>query len=75
MVTDTIDRFTEQGVLTQSGELLEADIIVTATGFDLSILGDIEFAKDGQPIHVLRWSSSCSDDAASQKIGRGYPCL
>jgi cation diffusion facilitator CzcD-associated flavoprotein CzcO len=50
VVTDHIDRFTEKGILLKSGEVLEADIIVTATGFNLSILGDIAFEIDGQPL-------------------------
>ena len=53
VVTDEIDRFTDKGVLLKSGELLEADIIVTATGFNLSVLGDIPFDIDGEPIN---WS-------------------
>jgi len=50
VVTDHIDRFTEQGVLTTSGELIEADIIITATGFNLSVMGDIAFEVDGEPV-------------------------
>ncbi|HEX9259055.1 MAG TPA: NAD(P)/FAD-dependent oxidoreductase, partial [Acidimicrobiales bacterium] len=50
MVTDEIDTFTEKGILTKSGEELEADIIITATGFKLSILGDIPFTVDGVPV-------------------------
>jgi cation diffusion facilitator CzcD-associated flavoprotein CzcO len=50
VVTDHIDRFTEKGILLKSGEVLEADIIVTATGFNLSILGDIAFEVDGKPL-------------------------
>ncbi len=50
MVTDHIDRFTEKGILTQSGELLEADLIVTATGFQPCSLGDIKFVIDGKPL-------------------------
>ena len=38
VVTDEIDRFTENGILLKSGKELEADIIVTATGFNLSCL-------------------------------------
>jgi len=51
MVTDEIDRFTPKGILTKSGELLEADIIVTATGFNMSVLGDINFEIDGKPLN------------------------
>ena len=50
VVTDEIDRFTESGILLKSGKLLEADIIVTATGFNLNVLGDIDFVIDGKPL-------------------------
>jgi cation diffusion facilitator CzcD-associated flavoprotein CzcO len=50
VVTDEIDRFTEAGILLKSGNVLEADIIVTATGFNLCILGDIAFTIDGKPL-------------------------
>ena len=50
VVTDEIDKFTEAGILLKSGKLLEADIIITATGFDLNVLGDIEFTVDSKPL-------------------------
>jgi cation diffusion facilitator CzcD-associated flavoprotein CzcO len=50
VVTDEIESFTETGVQLTSGEHLEADIIVTATGFDLSVLGDIAFSIDDAPL-------------------------
>jgi cation diffusion facilitator CzcD-associated flavoprotein CzcO len=50
VVTDEIDRFTEKGILLKSRKELEADIIVTATGFNLCANGDIEFASDGKPL-------------------------
>jgi cation diffusion facilitator CzcD-associated flavoprotein CzcO len=50
VVTDEIERFTEKGILLKSGKELEADIIVTATGFNLSPNGDIDFAIDGKPL-------------------------
>jgi cation diffusion facilitator CzcD-associated flavoprotein CzcO len=50
VVTDEIDRFTKAGILLKSGETLEADIIVTATGFNLNVLGDIAFEIDGKPL-------------------------
>ena len=46
VVTDEIERFTSKGLLLKSGEELGADTIVTATGFNLSVLGDIEFSID-----------------------------
>jgi cation diffusion facilitator CzcD-associated flavoprotein CzcO len=50
VVTDEIATFTERGIELASGEVLEADIIVTATGFNLNVLGDIDFEIDGQPL-------------------------
>jgi cation diffusion facilitator CzcD-associated flavoprotein CzcO len=50
VVTDEIDTFNETGVLTRSGKQLDADIIVTATGFNLCMFGDIDFDVDGRPV-------------------------
>ena len=50
MVTDEIDCFTESGLRLKSGEELKADIIITATGFNLSVLGEINFSVDGEPV-------------------------
>jgi len=50
VVTDEIDRFTDKGILLKSGQELEADIIITATGFNLNVLGDIDFEIDGKPL-------------------------
>lgn len=50
VVTDQIETFTETGIQLKSGKMLEADIIVTATGFNLSMMGDIEFTVDGQAV-------------------------
>jgi cation diffusion facilitator CzcD-associated flavoprotein CzcO len=54
VVTDEIERFTASGITLKSGETLEADIVVTATGFDLSMLGDIPFEIDGQPLDMAQ---------------------
>ncbi|MDP1631079.1 MAG: NAD(P)/FAD-dependent oxidoreductase [Caulobacter sp.] len=51
VVTDEIERFTEKGILLKSGKELAADIIVTATGFDLNVLGDIAFTIDSKPLN------------------------
>jgi cation diffusion facilitator CzcD-associated flavoprotein CzcO len=50
IVTDTIETFTEKGIRISSGEEIEADVVVTATGFDLSVLGDVAFTVDGEPV-------------------------
>ena len=54
VVTDEIERFTEKGLKLKSGKELEADIIVTATGFNLNVLGDIAFSREGQPIDLSK---------------------
>jgi len=54
VVTDHIDTFTEQGVRTQSGEELAADLIITATGLEMVVLGDIGFHVDGEAVDLAR---------------------
>jgi cation diffusion facilitator CzcD-associated flavoprotein CzcO len=54
VVTDEIERFTQNGILLKSGQELQADIVVTATGFNLCILGDIDFTIDGEPLDFAR---------------------
>ena len=49
VVTDHIARFTERGLLLKSGQELEADVVVMATGLSLSILGGAAITVDGRP--------------------------
>jgi monooxygenase len=48
VVTDEIETFTETGILLKSGRELEADIIVTATGLNLQMLGGMALSVDGE---------------------------
>jgi len=48
VVTDTIDSFTETGIRLTSGDELGADVIVTATGLEVLILGGMEVLVDGE---------------------------
>ncbi len=50
VVTDEIEHFDETGIQLKSGEHLEADIIVTATGLKLVVLGEADFMVDGEPV-------------------------
>lgn len=52
VVTDTIDTFTERGILLESGTELEADVIITATGLQLVALGQVELEVDGRPVNL-----------------------
>jgi len=49
IVTDHIETFTENGILLESGQELEADIIVTATGLQVQMLGGMQLSVDGEP--------------------------
>ena len=50
VVTDHIDTFDETGICLQSGEHLDADIIITATGLNMVTLGEVDFVVDGEPV-------------------------
>ena len=52
VVTDHIERFTETGILLRSGEELEADVIVTATGLTLKAMGGVELTVDGAQVKM-----------------------
>jgi cation diffusion facilitator CzcD-associated flavoprotein CzcO len=51
VVTGHIDRFTPKGIRLKSGQKLEADIVVTATGFNMNVMGDIAFTVDDRPVN------------------------
>ena len=48
VVTGEIDRFTAKGIRLKSGDEIEADIVVTATGLKLQVLSDVVFTVDGE---------------------------
>jgi monooxygenase len=48
VVTDTIDRFTKTGIKLTSGEELQADIIITATGLNMQLLGGLKLSRNGE---------------------------
>ena len=52
VVTDHIDRFVDKGILLKSGQTLEADIIVTATGLNLRLFGGMNLSVDGKAIEM-----------------------
>jgi monooxygenase len=52
VVTDTIATFDEGGIELGSGERIEADVIVTATGLNLLFLGGMELVVDGRPVEL-----------------------
>ncbi len=54
VVTGRIDAFTDRGLRLQSGEELEADIIITATGLELQFAGGAEITVDERPIEISK---------------------
>ena len=52
MVTDTIERFDATGVRLTSGQHLDADVIVTATGLQVLAFGGVELVVDGEPVEL-----------------------
>jgi cation diffusion facilitator CzcD-associated flavoprotein CzcO len=50
VVTGEIETFTETGIQVTDGDYLDADIVITATGFNLNVLGDIAFTIDDEPL-------------------------
>ena len=54
VVTDHIDTFTETGILLKSGQHLDADIIVTATGLNVQLFGGLSLTVDGEPVDFSR---------------------
>ena len=52
IVTDRIETFTETGIRLESGEELEADIVVTATGLNMLALGGVRLAVDGRDVEL-----------------------
>ena len=54
VVTDHIERFVKDGILLKSGKVLSADIIVTATGLKLEVLGGMTLNIDGQRVDMSK---------------------
>jgi len=52
IVTDHIETFTEDGILLKSGQTLEADLVVSATGLELLAFGGMELVVDGKPFEL-----------------------
>jgi monooxygenase len=54
VVTDRIDSFTENGLRLASGATLDADIVVSATGLKLAMLGNVKLHVDGVRVDPAR---------------------
>jgi cation diffusion facilitator CzcD-associated flavoprotein CzcO len=75
IVTDRIDTFTERGLLLQSGDELEADIIVTATGLELLFIGGVEVSVDGELVDLadrLIYKGMMAEGVPNLAVAFGY---
>ena len=75
VVTDTIERFTEKGLLLASGRELDADVIVTATGLELQLISDIALTVDGEAVDLSRattYKGMMLSDVPNLALSFGY---
>jgi monooxygenase len=75
VVTSEIDTFTEKGIKLKDGSELEADIIVTATGLNLQVLGGLEISVDGRkvdPGRTLNYKGMMYSDVPNMASSFGY---
>ena len=54
IVTDHIETFTKNGLKLKSGEHLDADIIVTATGLVMKLMAGLKLVVDGEPVDISK---------------------
>lgn len=75
VITDSIETFTERGLALVSGEEIEADVVVTATGLNLQAFGGIELAVDGRAVRLpekLAYKGVMLSDVPNFAFAVGY---
>jgi monooxygenase len=75
VVTDHIDRFVPEGIRLRSGEILEADIVVTATGLQLLAFGGIDPHVDGKQVDLSKqyvWNGAMLTGVPNFAVCIGY---
>jgi cation diffusion facilitator CzcD-associated flavoprotein CzcO len=75
VVTDQIETFTEQGLALRSGRELQADLIVTATGLNLQLLGGMQLSVDGREVDLaqtLNYKGMMFSDVPNMASSFGY---
>jgi cation diffusion facilitator CzcD-associated flavoprotein CzcO len=75
IVTDRIASFTETGIELESGQTLEADLVVTATGLNLLALGGMQLSVDGRevdPSETLTYRGMMIGDVPNLALAVGY---
>jgi cation diffusion facilitator CzcD-associated flavoprotein CzcO len=75
IVTDRIERFTPDGIRLASGAELDADIIITATGLNVQMMGGAEVTVDGEPLvlgQAVTYKSVMLDGVPNATLVFGY---
>lgn len=75
VVTDHIETVTESGIKTESGRHIDADIIITATGLRVFILGGIDCTVDGQRFKMeerFAWRNCMLEGVPNMALVIGY---
>ncbi|MES2126290.1 MAG: NAD(P)/FAD-dependent oxidoreductase [Pseudomonadota bacterium] len=75
VVTDHIERFSEDGIVLASGTELKADIIVAATGLRLQTLGGMRLSVDGNEVHpsaLMSYKAVMLQDVPNMAFVFGY---
>ena len=75
IITDHIDKFTEDGIQIKSGEVIDADIIVTATGIEINTLNDIKVSIDQvkvEPHYKLSYKGMMLSGVPNLAFSFGY---
>jgi cation diffusion facilitator CzcD-associated flavoprotein CzcO len=73
--TDTITRFTEDGLELASGKTLSADIVVTATGLTMKLMGGVRISVDGvthDPAESYMYKGMMLSDVPNLALALGY---
>ena len=75
IVTDEIETFTKNGVQLKSGDTIDADIVVTATGLTLQLMGGISISVDGKDVQVsdsMTYKAMMLSDIPNLALWFGY---
>ena len=75
IVTDEVDRFAADGIVLKSGDQIDADIVVSATGLEVLFIGGVEVSVDGTPLDVaskLAYKGMMLEDLPNFAMVIGY---
>jgi monooxygenase len=75
VVTDHVEQFVPDGIRLRSGRVLEADVVVTATGLKLLAFGGISPSVDSEPVHLPElfvWQGTMLTELPNFAVCIGY---